>query len=115
MNKELLRLAIPNILSNISVPLLSTVDTALMGHISPLHLGAVGIGSMIFNFIYWNFGFLRMGTTGMTAQAFGAKATKDQISTLLRAILVSILIAFTLLLFQNWHPCSPLLTLTLTC
>ena len=72
MNKEILRLAIPNIISNISVPLLSSVDTALMGRLSELHIGAVGIGAMIFNFIYWNFGFLRMGTTGMTAQAFGA-------------------------------------------
>ena len=73
INREILRLAIPNIVSNISIPLLSTVDTALMGNLSPNHLGAVGIGAMIFNFIYWNFGFLRMGTTGMTDQAYGAK------------------------------------------
>jgi len=53
----ILRLAIPNILSNISIPLLSTVDTVLMGSLSAAHLGAVGIGGMIFNFIYWNFGF----------------------------------------------------------
>ena len=57
MNKEILRLAIPNIISNISVPLLSTVDTALMGRMSELHIGAVGLGAMIFNFVYWNFGF----------------------------------------------------------
>lgn len=62
MNKEIFRLAIPNILSNISIPLLSRVDTALMGQLSAAHIGAVGIGSMIFNFIYWNFGFLRMLT-----------------------------------------------------
>ena len=69
MNKQILRLAIPNILSNLSVPLLSVVDTALVGHLDGLHfLGAVALGSMIFNFIYWGFGFLRMGTTGLTAQ-----------------------------------------------
>ena len=97
-NKALLRLAIPNILSNISVPLLSTVDTALMGHLSSVHLGAVGVGSMLFNFIYWNFGFLRMGTTGMTAQAFGRQDRQDIILTLGRALLVAITLAVLLLL-----------------
>ena len=98
INKELLRLAVPNILSNISVPLLSSVDTALMGHESIKHLGAVGIGAMIFNFLYWNFGFLRMGTTGFTAQAFGAKDKTEIISTLFRALFLSVLIALLLIL-----------------
>jgi len=97
MNKEILRLAIPNILSNISIPLLSTVDTVLMGTLSPRHLGAVGIGSMIFNFIYWNFGFLRMGTTGMTAQAFGAKDATEQIHNFIRAATIAILLAIIML------------------
>ncbi len=97
MNKEILRLAIPNILSNISIPLLSTVDTVLMGTLSPRHLGAVGIGSMIFNFIYWNFGFLRMGTTGMTAQAFGAKNQAEQVNNFLRASSIAILLAILML------------------
>ena len=100
MNKEILRLAIPNIISNISVPLLSTVDTALMGRMSELHIGAVGIGSMIFNFIYWNFGFLRMGTTGLTAQGFGQKNDLFITHTLGRAGLISLFIAFFLLLLQ---------------
>ncbi|NND32979.1 MAG: MATE family efflux transporter [Saprospiraceae bacterium] len=101
MNKEILRLAIPNILSNVSVPLLSTVDTALMGHLSQAHLGAVGLGAMVFNLIYWNFGFLRMGTTGMTAQAFGA-GDGPEISRLLgRSLLVALTIAFLLILFQG--------------
>ncbi len=100
MNKEILRLAIPNILSNISIPLLSTVDTALMGRLSEVHLGAVGIGAMIFNFIYWNFGFLRMGTTGMTAQAFGRQDDKDIALTLGRALFVGLAIALLILLFQ---------------
>ncbi len=100
-NKELLRLAIPNILSNISVPLLSTVDTALMGHLSAVHLGAVGVGSMLFNFIYWNFGFLRMGTTGMTAQAYGRGDRPGMILTLSRALLVAMVLALLLLIFKT--------------
>ncbi len=101
MNREILRLAWPNILSNISVPLLSTVDTALMGHLSALHLGAIGIGSMIFNFLYWNFGFLRMGTTGLTAQAYGAGERHEQVLTLARALLLATGLALLLLLFQK--------------
>lgn len=100
MNREILRLAIPNILSNVSIPLLSTVDTALMGRLSEVHLGAVGLGAMIFNFVYWNFGFLRMGTTGMTAQAFGQNAKQELILTLGRALLVAFIMALLILLLQ---------------
>lgn len=100
MNKEILRLAIPNIISNISVPLLSTVDTALMGRLSASHIGAVGIGSMIFNFIYWNFGFLRMGTTGISAQAFGRKDNQEIIDTLGRAYLIGLIVGLALILVQ---------------
>ena len=58
MNKQIFRLAIPNILSNLSVPLLSSVDTAVVGHLDKVsYLGAIAIGSMIFNFVYWAFGF----------------------------------------------------------
>lgn len=101
MNKEILRLAIPNILSNLSVPLLSTVDTILMGNLSALHIGAVGIGSMIFNFVYWNFGFLRMGTTGMTAQAFGSEDKGAMANTLFRSFLLAVMLASLVVLFQN--------------
>lgn len=100
MNREILRLAIPNIISNISVPLLSTVDTALMGRMSEVHIGAVGLGAMIFNFVYWNFGFLRMGTTGMTAQAYGKKEDSSIINIFGRAILVVMILAVVILLFQ---------------
>lgn len=100
MNKEILRLAIPNIISNISVPLLSTVDTALMGRLSEVHIGAVGVGSMIFNFIYWNFGFLRMGTTGITAQAYGKLSKSDIVLTLGRAMTVALAIAFIIFSLQ---------------
>jgi MATE family multidrug resistance protein len=101
MNREILRLALPNILSNISVPLLSTVDTALMGHQSSLHLAAVGIASMVFNLIYWNFGFLRMGTTGMSAQAFGAEDNRQLTNTLARALFLSFMISIFLIIFQK--------------
>ena len=101
MNKEMLRLAIPNIISNISVPLLSTVDTALMGRLSELHLGAVGVGAMIFNFVYWNFGFLRMGTTGITAQAFGKKDDNEIMQTISRAMLVAFVLALLIFILQK--------------
>ncbi len=100
MNKEILRLAVPNILSNLSVPLLSSFDTALMGRLTELHIGAVGIGAMIFNFIYWNFGFLRMGTTGITAQAFGRQDHKSIIETFGRANVVAVVVAILILTFQ---------------
>lgn len=100
MNKEILRLAVPNIISNISVPLLSSVDTALMGHLSTQHIGAVGIAAMFFNFIYWNFGFLRMGTTGITAQAYGQQDNTQIIHTLSRAGLMAMLLSTLVLLLQ---------------
>jgi len=99
-NRSILRLAIPNILSNISVPLLGTVDTALMGRLSEVHIGAVGIGGMIFSFVYWNFGFLRMGTTGITAQALGADNHTEIGATLGRATLVAMVLAIGMLLLQ---------------
>lgn len=101
INSEILRLALPNIISNISVPLLSTVDTILMGSLSSVHLGAVGLGSMLFNIIYWNFGFLRMGTTGITAQNYGAKEDSEVWVSLLRAGVLAIGLSLILILFQS--------------
>ena len=98
VNKEIYRLALPNIVSNFSIPLLGAVDTALMGRLESVHyLGAVGIGGIIFSFIYWGFGFLRMATTGLTAQAFGEKDLQECGRLLLRAIGIGI--AASLLLF----------------
>jgi len=102
MNKEILRLAIPNIISNISVPLLSAVDTMLMGHISVLHLSALGVGSMIFVFLYGNFNFLRMGTTGMSAQFYGKDDKKELANTLFRALFLAFVMAFVLVIFRDW-------------
>ena len=100
MNREILRLALPNILSNISVPLLSSVDTALMGHLSAAHLAALGVAGMLFMFLYSTFGFLRMGTTGMTAQAVGAGDRREVGLTLWRAMLLAGLLGLTMLLLQ---------------
>ena len=71
-----------------------------MGELSAFHIGAVGLGSMIFNFIYWNLGFLRMGTTGMTAQAYGKKDTDALVHTLCRALLIALMMSCLLLLLQ---------------
>ena len=101
INKQILSLAIPNILTNLSVPLLSSVDTAVVGHLDQVYyLGAIAIGSMIFNFIYWGFGFLRMGTTGLTSQAFGQKNEKEISSNLFRSLIFAIAAGIALILSQ---------------
>ena len=72
MNKEILRLAIPAILTNITVPLLGLIDSAITGHLgATAYVGAITIGAMTFNLMYWLFAFLRMGTSGLTSQALG--------------------------------------------
>lgn len=101
MNREVLRLAIPNILSNLTVPLLGMVDTAVLGHLdSEVYLGAIAMGSIIFNFIYWGLGFLRMGTTGLTAQAYGADKKQESFLVLSRAMLVSVGMGILILLLS---------------
>lgn len=71
-NREILRLAIPSILANITIPLVGLVDTAIIGHLSDATaIGGIAIGTMLFDLLYWNFGFLRVGTSGLTAQAYG--------------------------------------------
>lgn len=101
INREILRLAVPNILSNLSVPMIGSVDVILMGQLSAAHIGALGIGTMIFNFLYWNFGFLRMGTTGITAQALGRQDRPEIVLTLARALLVALSVALLILLLQG--------------
>ncbi len=100
MNKQILRLAIPNIISNISVPLISAVDTALMGHLSTSHLAALGIGAMVFVFVYGSFNFLRMGTTGLTAQAFGKKDKSLMANTLSRAFVIALLLGLIIIVLR---------------
>jgi MATE family multidrug resistance protein len=102
MNRNILKLAVPNIVSNITVPLLGLIDLALMGHLSSeVYIGAISLGSVIFNFIYWSFGFLRMSTSGFAAQAFGRKNQEEQITILGRALIVSTLIALIILVLQS--------------
>ncbi len=101
MNKTILRLAIPNIVTNLTVPILSSVDTALMGHLqNPAYLGAIAVGGVVFNMIYWSLGFLRMGTTGLTAQAYGRKNDGESMLVFSQAMLVALGIGFLLLLLQ---------------
>ena len=101
MHKRILNLGIPNILSNVTIPLASSIDIALMGHLSAKHLGAIALSSMIFFFLYGSFNFLKMGTTGITAQKFGAKDSKEVSYTLYRALSLAVLLAFLVFLFQT--------------
>ncbi len=101
MNKKILHLAIPNIISNVTIPLLGLVDMALMGHLdSEVYIGAVSLGTVIFNFIYWGFSFLRMGTSGFTAQSYGEKNQSESINILLRALVISSLISVLIIILQ---------------
>ena len=101
MNREILRLAIPNIITTLTVPLLGMVDLAIVGHLgSKVYIGAIALGTMIFNMIYWNFGFLRMGTSGFTAQAYGAGKEQECTHILSRALCIGLSAAVLLLLLQ---------------
>ena len=96
------RIAAPMILSNVSVPLLGMVDTGVTGHLeSPVYLGAVAIGAMIFSFLYTGVNFLRMGTTGITAQSFGADDNDGLRVSLGQALVVALLIAFALIALRS--------------
>lgn len=102
MNKSILRLAIPNIISNITVPLLGMVDMYIVGHLeSEDYIGAIALATMLFNFIYWSFSFLRMGTGGFTAQAFGAGDNKEQARILLRSFAVAMAGGLLIMLLQG--------------
>ena len=106
MNRQILRLAVPNIITNITVPLLGMVDTAIAGHLDTRsdsldYIGAIAVGTMIFNIIYWNFGFLRMGTSGFTAQAYGANDVREQTNILTRACSVALISALLLIVLQK--------------
>jgi len=102
LNKRILNIAIPNIISNITIPLLGIVDLSLVGHLeSKVYIGAIALGSMIFNFIYWGFSFLRLGTSGFTAQSYGKRNLKESFSNLYRALLVGLIGATVLLILQK--------------
>lgn len=116
LNSQILRLAIPSILANITIPLVGVVDTAIVGHISSATaIGGIAIGTMLFDLLYWNFGFLRVGTSGMTAQAFGRGDRLECARLLSQSLGIALLGAAFLWLIQ-WLfvsavlaivPCSP--------
>lgn len=105
LNKEILRLSIPSILANLTVPLVGFVDTAVAGHLqggegAAAFIGAISIGSMLFNLLYWNFGFLRTGTGGLTAQAFGRGDMHGSAVIFFRGIALAMAAALFNLLIQ---------------
>lgn len=100
-SQRILHIAIPSIISNITVPLLGLIDVTIVGHLgSASYIGAIAVGGMLFNMIYWIFGFLRMGTSGLTAQAYGAHDLKEVTRILLRSTSISLMLALALLILQ---------------
>lgn len=101
MNKSILRLALPNIISNITVPLLGMVDMFIVGHLEySEYIGAIALSNVIFNVVYMAFSFLRMGTSGFTAQAYGANNKQEQANILLRACSVALSAGVLMVILQ---------------
>ena len=101
INKKILQIAVPSIISNITVPLLGLIDVTIVGHLgAAAYIGAIAVGGMLFNIIYWIFGFLRMGTSGMTSQAYGRHDMEEVTRLLLRSVGVGLLISVCLLVLQ---------------
>lgn len=100
IDRDILRIALPSIVSNITVPLLGLMDVAITGHLGAAsYIGAIAIGSMVFNVMYWLFGFLRMGSSGLTSQALGRRDLQGVVSLLVRAEVIALVIALAFLLF----------------
>ena len=103
LHREILRLAVPSILAGITVPLVGMVDTAVAGHLpgdSAAFIGAISVGSMVLTLLYWTFGFLRTGTGGLTAQAFGRTDFREAGRILLRGTALALIAAGAAILFQ---------------
>ncbi len=111
LNREILRLAVPSILANITVPLVGMVDMAVAGHLGAVSgvegltaaalIGGISIGTMLFDLLYWNFSFLRTGTGGLTAQAYGRGDRAECANALWRAVLLALLSAVLLIAIQT--------------
>jgi multidrug resistance protein, MATE family len=100
-HRRVLTLAFPIVLANLTQPILGAVDTAVAGHLDgPQFLGGVALGSLVFSFVFWGFGFLRMGTTGLVAQAFGARDDAVLRASLMRALMLAMSIGIVVLLLQ---------------
>ncbi|WP_415774584.1 MATE family efflux transporter [Paraburkholderia sp. J11-2] len=108
-HRRVLTLAFPIVLANLTQPILGAVDTAVAGHLgSAADLGGVALGGLFFNFVFWGFGFLRMGTTGLVAQAYGARDLPALRANVVRALLLAFAIGAAILLIQ-----APLIRYTL--
>jgi len=102
LRKRFLALAVPSIAASLLVPVQGLVDTALLGHLDAVEpLAAVALAGVIFDLLYWSFGFLRMGTTGLTAQAIGREQTGEAQALLLRALTLAAIGAATMLVLQG--------------
>lgn len=106
LNREILRLALPSILANITVPIVGMVDIAVAGHIrdagaTAAFIGGISIGSMLFDLLYWSFGFLRAGTGGLTAQALGARDWRECGRILVRSTGLALIISLLMLAIQK--------------
>lgn len=101
IDRQILQIALPSIVSNITVPLLGLIDVAIVGHLgAPAYIGAIAVGGMLFNIIYWIFGFLRMGTSGMTSQAYGKRDFPEIVRLLIRSVGIGLAVALCLILLQ---------------
>ena len=101
IDREILRIALPAVVANITVPLLGLIDMSIAGHLGDAaFIGAMSVGATMFNLVYWNFGFLRMGTSGLTAQAYGRGDTAGAMSVLMRACALATAIALAIILLQ---------------
>ena len=100
---NIIKLSIPIFFANLAIPLVAIVDTGLMGNLeNASYLTAVSIASSVFSMIFWSFGFLRMGTVGMVAQAHGSDQYKEIVNLVLRNIAFVVLISLLLILFQHF-------------
>lgn len=101
MDHKIFRLAVPNIITNITIPLLGMIDIAIAGHLgSASYIGAIALGATIFNMIYWNFGFIRISSSGFTAQAYGARNFTEAMNVLIRSLTVGLGIGLLIVLLQ---------------
>jgi MATE family multidrug resistance protein len=102
LHREILRLALPNIVANVAIPVLGVFELGITGHLgSEVYIGAIGVGAMIFNFVFWAFAFLRMSMSGLTAQAYGRNDQKDILLLLLRGSILGLGIGFILIALQK--------------
>ena len=101
INREILSISLPAIVANIAEPLLGLLDTGIAGHLgAPQFIGAVAVGAMMMNVLYWNFGFLRMSTSGLTAQAYGSGSRQAQVDTLQRSSVIALIAGSAMVLLQ---------------